>query len=48
MTRHVQEASSLAFSELGEDLHGKGRLVGFVKRIGRYDLNTRPACCCVR
>jgi hypothetical protein len=40
MTRHVQEAILIAFSELGEDLHGKGGLVGFFKRIGRNDLKT--------
>jgi hypothetical protein len=40
MTRQVQEAILIAFSELGEDLHGKGGLVGFLKRIGRNDLKT--------
>jgi hypothetical protein len=40
MTRQVQEAILIAFSELGEDLHGKGGLVGFIKRIGRNDLKT--------
>jgi hypothetical protein len=40
MTRAVQEAILTAFTELGEDLHGKGGLVGFLKRIGRNDLKT--------
>jgi hypothetical protein len=40
MTRQVQEAILIAFSELGEDLHGKDGLVGFLKRIGRNDLKT--------
>jgi hypothetical protein len=40
MPREVKEAILTAFSELGEDLHGKGGLVGFLKRIGRSDLKT--------
>jgi hypothetical protein len=40
MTREVKDAIITAFSELGEDGHGKDGLVGFVKRIGRNDLKT--------
>jgi hypothetical protein len=40
LTREIREAIVAAFSELGEDLHGKGGLVGFIKRIGRNDLKT--------
>ncbi len=40
ITRQVKEAILLGLSELGEDLQGKGGLVGFVKRVGRYDLKT--------
>jgi hypothetical protein len=40
LTREVKEAIIIGLSELGEDLRGKGGLVGFIKRIGRYDLKT--------
>jgi hypothetical protein len=38
LTREVKDAIILGLSELGEDLRGKGGLVGFIKRIGRHDL----------
>jgi hypothetical protein len=40
LTREIRGAIVTAFSELGEDLHGEGGLVGFIKRIGRNDLKT--------
>ena len=46
MTREVREAIIIAFSELGEDLRGKGGLVGFIKRIGRTDLKTSANLLC--
>jgi hypothetical protein len=40
LQRGVIEAILIAFSQLGEDLRGKGGLVGYFRRIGRYDLKT--------
>jgi hypothetical protein len=38
--REVTETILIGFSELGEDLHGKDGLVGFIKRIGCNDLKS--------
>jgi hypothetical protein len=40
LPREVAQAIITAFAELGENLRGKGGLVGFIKRIGRTDLKT--------
>jgi hypothetical protein len=40
VTRELTDAIIVGLSELGENLRGKRGLVGYIKRIGRYDLKS--------